>query len=421
MNVYGILILCALVLHYLIELIADFLNIKALDPELPEEFRGVYDQQKYRRSQEYTRVKTRLGIVTATFDLLLLLVFWFTGGFNYLDQRVHALGLSPVSEGLVYIGVLLAAKTILSLPFGIYSTFVIEERFGFNRTTVRTFILDLLKGFALAIVLGGPLLAAILFFFTTIGSSAWIYCWLATTAFTLLIQFIAPIWIMPLFNKFTPLEEGELKTAILNYAKSVDFPLKNVFVVDGSRRSSKANAFFTGFGKNRRVALFDTLIEKFSPAELTAIVAHEIGHYKKRHLQKSMAIGILHLGVILYLLSIFLHHQGLFAAFFMDRTSIHAGLIFFSLLLTPLELPLGLIMNTLSRKHEFEADCFAVTTTGDGEILITALKKLAADNLANLTPHPLQVALHYSHPPMLQRINAIRRCGRVSAQQVHPH
>jgi STE24 endopeptidase len=408
MNIYGLIILIALLANFVLALIADWLNLRALDPLLPSEFAGVYDTEKYASSQEYTRVGTRFGFVTGTFDLALLLIFWQVGGFNYLDQLVRGWGLGVVATGLVFTGILLLAKTLISLPFSIYSTFVIEERFGFNRTSPATFIADLGKGIMLTIVLGGPLLAAVLWFFATTGNLAWLWCWGAVTLFTLVVQFIAPAWIMPLFNKFSPLEEGDLREAIFKFADSVGFSLKNVFVMDGSKRSSKSNAFFTGFGRNKRIALFDTLINKHSVPELVGVLAHEIGHYQKKHITQGMVISILHTGVMLYLLSIFVSHPGLFSAFFMDHSSVYAGMIFFGLLFTPIELVLSLLMNILSRHNEFEADAFAAEHTGAPESMIEALKKLSADNLANLTPHPFYVLLHYSHPPLLQRIAALR-------------
>ncbi len=283
MNIYAIIILCAIALSYTLDLFADILNLKALRSDLPDEFKGVYNAEDYRRSQEYTRVNTRFGFLTSTFELIFTLVFWFTGGFNYLDRIVRGWGLHPIINGLVYIAILVFLRVILSLPFSVYDTFVIEERFGFNKTTPKTFITDLLKALGLSIVIGGPLLAGVLMFFEYAGSYAWLYCWIVTTVVILFLQFIAPTWIMPFFNKFTPLEEGELRGSILRYARSVKFPLENVFVMDGSKRSTKSNAFFTGFGKHKRIALFDTLIEKHSVGELVSILAHEIGHYYYDH------------------------------------------------------------------------------------------------------------------------------------------
>jgi len=390
-------------------LISEVLNLRALQDQLPDEFHDVYDAEAYKKSQAYTRTQTMFGFLTSTFGILVTLIFWFAGGFNYLDQIVRSWQLQPIFAGLAYMGILMFARSVLSLPFTLYSTFVIEEKFGFNKMTPKTFVTDLLKGLILAILLGAPLLAGVLAFFEYAGPQAWLYCWLATTLFTLFVQFIAPTWIMPLFNKFTPLEEGELRTAILNYAKSVNFPLKNLFVMDGSRRSTKSNAFFTGFGKNKRIALFDTLIEKHTVAELVSVLAHEIGHYKKKHILKGMVISIVHMGVMFYLLSLFISHTGLAAAFYMEQVSTYAGLIFFGMLYSPIELILSVFLHIFSRKNEFEADRYAAETTRDPAAMVDALKKLSLHNLSNLTPHPIYVFFNYSHPPVLQRIQAIKQ------------
>lgn len=408
MNIYAVIILAAIAVEFLLDLVSNLLNLKSLDRELPEEFSDVYDREKYEKSQEYTRVRTKFGLITSVFSLALVLAFWFSGGFNMLDQYLRGFGWNEIWTGLAYIGILIIGRSLLSLPFSIYSTFVIEERFGFNKTTPATFIADLLKSLGLSILIGGPLLAGILAIFIYGGELAWLWCWIAVTLFTLVMQFVAPTWIMPLFNKFTPLEEGELRERIMEYARSVDFPLKNLYVMDGSKRSAKSNAFFTGFGKNKRIALFDTLIDKHTVPELVAVLAHEIGHYKKKHILKGMVISIAHTGVLFYLLSLFLHSEGLFNAFYMEQMSVHAGLIFFGLLFAPVELILSVFMQILSRKHEYEADRFAADTTGKPQHMIDALKKLSAGNLSNLTPHPFYVFLNYSHPPVLQRIDAIR-------------
>jgi STE24 endopeptidase len=284
---------------------------------------------------------------------------------------------------------------------------VIEERFGFNQTTWTTFVTDLAKGLLLAILLGAPLLAGILAFFEHAGTNAWWYCWIAVTIYMLGVQFIAPTWIMPLFNKFTPLEPGELKSAILSYADSINFSIDNVYVMDGSRRSSKSNAFFTGFGKHRRIVLFDTLIKRHTTGELLAVLAHEMGHYKKKHILQTMVLGILQMGIMLYLLSIFISYQRLFDAFFMPQKSVYAGLIFFAMLYSPLDFFIGLFMQMLSRRNETVADRFSVETTHDPQSMVAALKKLSVHNLTNLMPHPLYVFLNYSHPPVLQRIRAL--------------
>jgi len=408
-NPFFFIILVALVLDFVLRLVASLLNLKALKLELPLTLEGVYNPEDYRKSQEYTRESTRFDLVASTFQLLLLLSFWFAGGFNYLDQVVRAWGFVPIVSGLLYIGILLVAYSLITLPFSVYATFVIEERFGFNRTTPRTFLMDRVKGLALAMLLGAPLLAGILSFFEYSGLYAWLYCWLIITIFSLVMQFVASTWIMPLFNKFTPLESGKLKEAILNYARSVNFPIKNVLVMDGSKRSSKSNAFFTGFGRNKRIALFDTLIEKHTVPELVAVLAHEIGHHKRKHILQGVIISILHTGVLFFLLSVFLGSPGLYEAFYVEQQSIYTGLLFFGLLYTPLELLLSIVMQMVSRKNEYEADRFAAETIDEPQSLVDALKKLSASNLSNLAPHPFYVFLNYSHPPLLQRMRAIQR------------
>ncbi len=409
MNIYGLIILITLLAETLLSLVSDLLNLRHLNPELPESFKDVYDESRYRQSQEYTRVNTRFGFITSGFDLALLLVFWFAGGFNSLDLWIRQFDLAFIWSGLLYVGILLFAKTILSLPFSIYSTFVIEEKFGFNKTTPKTFILDMIKGLALSIVIGGPILAGILAFFQYAGNLAWLYCWGLVTVFTLILQYVAPTWIMPLFNKFTPIESGELKETIMDYAKKVNYKLSGVYIMDGSKRSTKSNAFFTGFGKNRRIALFDTLIEKHTVSELLTVLAHEIGHYKKKHILINMFVSIIHTGILFYLVSVFLTHQGLFDAFYMDHMSIYTGFIFFGMLYSPIELILSIFMSMSSRHHEYQADRFAIETTGETKSFIDALKKLSRDNLSNLTPHPFYVFLNYSHPPVLKRIEAISK------------
>lgn len=408
MNIYLIVILVTIAIDFVLDIVSNGLNIKALTKKLPEEFSEVYDEQTYSKSQEYTRVRTKFGFIIGTFDLILVLGFWFAGGFNVLDEVVRAFGFGELVTGLCYISILMLAKSIISLPFSLYSTFVIEEEFGFNKSTLKIFFTDLLKGLFLAVIIGLPLIAGILSFFMYSGELAWLYAWGAVTAFTLIMQYIAPTWIMPLFNKFTPLEEGELKTAIEEYTSKVDFSLKGLFVIDGSKRSSKSNAFFTGFGKNKRVALYDTLIENHTHDELVSVLAHEIGHYKKKHIIKGMITSIIQTGVLFFLLSIFLNSKELFDAFYMDQMSVYTGLIFFGMLYAPIEMILSIFMQMMSRKHEYEADAFAAETTGKPEDMISTLKKLSKDNLSNLTPHPFYVFLNYSHPTALQRIQAIR-------------
>ena len=409
MNTIAFIILFAFFFDFVLNVLADYLNLSRLRDDLPRDFEGVYDPERYRRSQEYLKDNTRFGWVTATFELTVILAFWFGKGFPLLDEWVRAFNYGPIVCGLIYMAALMLFKSILSLPFSIYHTFVIEERFGFNQTTWTTYILDMLKGLLLSVLLGAPLLSAILAFFEYAGTNAWWLCWMAVTLFMLGVQFVAPTWIMPLFNKFTPLEDGELKSAILSYAGSIKFPIENVYVMDGSKRSSKSNAFFTGFGAHRRIVLFDTLIKQHTTGELVAILAHEMGHYKKRHIIQSLILGILQMGFMLYLLSLFISYPGLFEAFYMPQSSVYAGLIFFAMLYSPLDFFIGLFMQRRSRTNETAADRFSVETTQDSQSMVDALKKLSVHNLSNLLPHPFYVFLNYSHPPVLQRIKALQR------------
>ncbi len=404
MNVFGVIILATVLGKFFVDMIARWLNLRSLDPHVPSQFRDLYDPEQYARSQEYTKVTTRFHLLESAIHLVIFLIFWFAGGFNWLDQIVRSWGYGSIVTGILYIFLLGLAGSLLALPFDLYGTFVIEEKFGFNRTTLRTFILDRLKGLFLAIVLGAPFLAMILWFFESTGDLAWLYAWLFATAFMLVIQFISPVLIMPLFLKFTPLPEGELKQAIRDYASSVGFSFKDVYVVDASKRSSKANAFFTGFGKNKRIALFDTLVEQQTMPEVVAVLAHEIGHYQKKHVPIMMAVSILQSFVLFYLMSLFLSSPELFEAFYMEKPSVYAGLLFFGMLYEPISFLLSIVMNALSRRHELQADEYAVKTLGEANHLIAALRKLSIKNLSNLTPHPLYVFLNYSHPPLAQRI-----------------
>lgn len=417
MNAFSFIILGALVFEFALGVISNLLNLRALKLEPPPALEGVYKPDEYRNSQEYTRVTTRFGVVSSTFRLSLLLCFWFAGGFNYLGEAVAAWGYDPIVSGLLYIGVILISYNVVMVPFAVYATFVIEERFGFNRTTPRIFLADRVKVLALSVLLGAPLLTGILALFEYAGLYAWLYCWGVITLVVVALQFIAPRWIMPLFNKFTPMQEGELKEAILRYMRSVGYNIDNVFIMDGSKRSSKSNAFFAGVGGSKRVALFDTLIEKHPMPELVAVLAHEIGHYKKRHIQQGIAISIAHTGLLFFLLSVFVDSPGLFQAFYMEQQPIYAGLLLFGLLYTPIELLLSILLHMISRRNEYQADSFVAETIEEPRSLVDALKRLSATNLSNLAPHPFYVFLNYSHPPLLQRVQAIQRYEAQRAAQ----
>ena len=409
MNIYLLIILSALIGEFLLRTLVRVLNLKALDPGLPNEFQGYYDEEKYARSQEYTRVNTRFAFFTTSFDLIVILVFILFGGFNYVDQIIRGFGLSTLPSGLAFFGILFFASDLISTPFSLYQNFVIEEDFGFNKMTLKTFILDKLKGYLLTLALGGVFLTAILFFFEKTGEYGWLYAWGIIGLFMILIQPLFTLVIAPMFNKFTPLEKGELRTAIENYAQKVGFPLSRIDVMDGSKRSAKSNAYFSGFGKQKRIALFDTLLEKHSNDEMIAILAHEVGHYKKHHIKVGILISILHTGLLFWLLSIFIDNSGLFEAFQMKEISVYGGLTFFMILYSPVELVLSVIMNAVSRRNEFQADAYSARTTEKSEHLISGLKNLSVSNLGNLTPHSLSVLLDHSHPPVLERITALKK------------
>jgi len=411
LNIIAIIILGAIVLDVLINILADYLNLKELQNNVPGPFQDVYDADQYQKSQDYLRVNTRFGWISSVFNLIVLLCFWFLGGFQAMDNWVRSFDMGPVLTGLVYMGSLVLLYSLLAQPFSVYATFVIEERFGFNQTTWKTYILDRLKGLAIGILLGTPLLAGILIFFNYAGKFAWLYCWVVAVGYMLVVQYVAPTWIMPIFNKFKPLEDGELNAAIMSYAASIHFPLKQIYIMDGSKRSRKSNAFFTGFGKNKRIVLFDTLVDQHSVPELVAVLAHEMGHYKKKHILQNLVVGIVHTGLMFYLLSFVISYRGLFEAFYMDHISVYAGLIFFGMLIAPFDFFVGLLTQMRSRYNEYQADRFSVETTATPTAMIDALKKLSVHNLTNLRPHPFYVFLNYSHPPVLNRIEAIEKIG----------
>lgn len=408
MNIYLIIILIILVGDYFLDLITEYLNVKHLKTDLPKEFEGYYDAEKYKKAQNYLKENTGFHEISNTFFTIIILLFILLGGFNFIDTFARNFGFGYIPTALIFTGTILLASQIIHIPFSVYHTFVIEEKYGFNKTTAKTFIADILKGWLLGLIIGGIIFSIILWLFNTAGNLAWLYCWIALTVFQIFMLFISPVVIMPLFNKFIPLEDGELKTAIENYAQIENFKMKGVFKMDGSKRSSKTNAFFTGFGKFRRIVLFDTLIAKHTVDELVSILAHEMGHYKKNHILKFIIASIITNGLMFFILSFFINNQGLFDAFKMENLSIYASLFFFGFLYTPINIILSIFRNIFSRKYEYEADRYAAITYKKPESMVTALKKLSVTNLSNLTPHPLKVFMEYSHPPVLNRIEAIR-------------
>ncbi|MFP4035116.1 MAG: M48 family metallopeptidase [Desulfovermiculus sp.] len=403
-----ILVLIFLIGTHLVQSLADLLNLKSLKSSLPREFADVFDPQTYLTAQNYTQAKTKLDLTSSSFGLIILVIFIVSGGLPWLDAWVRSLGLHPVFSGLIFLGLLGLAADLLFLPFQLYATFVLEEKFGFNRMSLATFIQDKLKGFLLALLIGGPCLAGIILFLNAYPVWGWVWAWGGVSAVMIGVQYLAPTWILPLFNTFNPLEDGELKDKILEYARQNGVTIQDILVMDGSKRSARSNAFFTGFGRKKRIALFDTLLEKHSAEELVAVLAHEVGHWKLKHVRRILLLGIVKTGIILFLLSATIRFEPLFEAFWLEQASVHAGMVLFLLVYTPLSLLLSAAVHSLSRQHEFEADKFAVRTTRQPDALIQALKKLSRDNLSNLSPHPLKVFLEYSHPPVLERIRALR-------------
>jgi len=401
------LILGILTFNYLLSRLLSYLNDKSFKPELPDELKGIYDEEKYKKSQEYDQVTGRFSFVTSTFSFIIMLAMLLLDGFAWVNDWVLSITDQPILIVLLFFGVMALASDIIGIPFSLYSTFVIEEKFGFNRTTIKTFILDKIKGYLVGGIIGGGLLSLFVWFYEIAGENFWVYAWIALSGFTLLITAFYASVIIPIFNKLTPLDEGSLRQAIETYCQKVSFKLDNLFVMDGSKRSAKANAFFSGLGAKKRIVLYDTLIENHTEEELVAVLAHEAGHYKLKHSRSSLILSILQTGLMLFILSLVIDNPSLSAALGVEGSSFHMGLLVFGLLYSPLSMIFGIGMNMLSRKNEYEADAYAKSTY-NGEALGSALKKLSVDNLSNLTPHPLNVFFNYSHPTLLQRLEALR-------------
>jgi STE24 endopeptidase len=397
-----------LVADFIFERFLEYLNSTQWSDQLPEEVKGIYDEEKYSRQQTYEKVNFRFSLITSSFSFLVMLLMFLLAGFAWVNQLALSVSVNPILVALLFFGILLLASDLLTTPFSMYDTFVIEEKFGFNKTTPKTFILDKLKGWLLGAVIGGGLLALIINIYQLTTTSFWIYAWLVITVFSIFMVLFYSNLIVPLFNKQTPLPEGELKSAIENFSGKVGFKLDNIYVIDGSKRSTKANAYFTGLGAKKRIVLYDTLINDLTVNELVAVLAHEIGHYKKKHVVWSLLLGILQTGIMLFIFSLFVGSSALSAALGVETPSFHIGLIAFGILYSPISMITGLAMNVFSRRNEYQADAFAATNFDKNE-LASALKKLSVKNLSNLRPHPAYVFFHYSHPTLLQRLNALKQ------------
>lgn len=394
------------IIGYLFDQALDYLNLKSQRKDIPAEVAEFYNQQKYLKSLDYHREQTNFGFLTAAFGFVLSLLMLLFGGFGMLDQLLRNYLQNDISLALVFFGIVVFISDLLTLPFQLHSTFVIEEKYGFNKTTVKTFITDKLKGYVLGAIIGGVLIAVLIMLIQKIGPNFWIWFGTIAALFILLVNMFYTSLFLPLFNKLTPLQEGELKGAIEAFAKKVSFPLDNIYIMDGSKRSKKANAFFSGIGKKKKIVLYDTLISNHSTEELVAVLAHEVGHFKKKHIVLSYIISVVQVFFMLFVLSRIVFNENLSLALGGHQQAIHLNLIAFGILFSPLSGITGLLMSLLSRKNEFEADAYAKETFS-GSALANALKKLSVDSLSNLYPHPAYVFFHYSHPPLLQRLKAI--------------
>ena len=401
------ILIAIIILNFFKDSILDYLNSKYFDNEIPNIISDIYDKEKYLKSQEYKKTQYKFNRISSIYNLLILLFFFYFDGFLILDNYCRSLFDSELIISLSFFGIIYFGNDLLSIPFSIYHTFIIEEKFGFNKTTKKTYIIDKLKSWLLTILFGGGILSFIIFQFESIGQNFWIVAWIFISVLTLLINGLYAQIIVPLFNKQTKLDDGELKSEIEKYSKKVGFNLSNIFVIDGSKRSTKANAYFSGFGKQKRVTLYDTLINKLTKNQIVAVIAHEIGHYKKNHIIFNFLFSIIQSGIMLYILSLLIYMPIFSEALNIENHSFHIALITFSILYTPISEMSSLIFNLFSRKFEYEADEYA-DKTFDGKYLIEALKVLTKDSLSNLTPHPKYVWWHYSHPTLLERINQLR-------------
>ena len=401
------IIIAIIIINFIVDKILDALNARHFKDKLPRELNDVYDETEYKKSQDYKLTNYKFGILTSTFSIVLTLAFLFFDGFEYIDNIARNFSNNSIIVALIFFGIILIGSDVLMSPFSFYKTFVIEEKFGFNKTTKKTFFLDKIKGWLMTAILGGGILAIIIWFYQITGRNFWFYAWVLITIFTVFMNMFYARLIVPLFNKQTPLEVGGLRDEISAYAKTVGFKLDKIFVIDGSKRSTKANAYFSGFGSEKRVTLYDTLINDLEHDEIVAVLAHEVGHYKKKHIIFNLIASVLLTGLTLYILSIFISNPLLSKALGVETHSFHIGLIAFGLLYSPISEVTGLIMNWFSRKFEYQADNYAKETYR-AKPLITSLKKLSKNSLSNLTPHPAYVFMHYSHPTLLSRIRNLR-------------
>lgn len=402
------IILTILTANFILDQVLAYLNLSNLKSTVPAEMAGVYDDEKYAKSQDYTKANTKFGFITETFSFVLTFVVLKSGYLGQLNDMISAHYSNPIILALIFFGVLFIISDLINIPFSLYSTFVIEEKFGFNKTTIGTFIVDKIKGYVLTSLIGGLIISTLLYLTTSIGENFWIYFWVIIAVLMLSLNMFYTSLILPLFNKLTPLEDGELKEAITAYSQKIDFPLDNIYVIDGSKRSNKANAFFSGIGKKKKIVLYDTLINNHSIEELVAVLAHEVGHFKRKHIITTMILAVAQVGFMLFLLSKFAFNTELSQALGAKSYAMHLNLVAFTMMYTPISSITSVLMNMLSRKNEYEADDYAAQTYSS-KALQTALKRLSVNNLSSLTPHPAVVFMSYSHPTVLARLENLAK------------
>ena len=416
-EVWFLIIMGLVIFNYLFSNILDYLNHKNWKDEIPSELKDFYDKKKYKQAKQYAISKNKIGLLSSTTSFLLVVSLLVFNGYGYIDQLVNSFSLnlflpfeinnSFIESGIFFL-ILFTLNLIISIPFSFYNTFVIEENFGFNKTSKSTFFFDIIKSSMLSILIGGFLLFLALYLFDSLNDGFWLYLWIGLSLLMVFINMFYADLIVPIFNKLTPLENGELRKKIENYSKQVGYLLKNIYVIDGSKRSTKANAFFSGLGPRKTIALYDTLIEKHTENELVAVLAHEVGHFKKKHVFSGLLMSVIQIGVMTFFFELCLKLPEISQALGGSDVSFHLGLIGFTIIFSPISMMSGILMNYISRKNEFEADSYAKETY-NGDDLSLALKKLSVDSLSNIYPHPLYVFFHYSHPPLIKRLRALNK------------
>ena len=402
------ILITILLIKFVIDSVLNHLNAKHFNDTLPNDVSDVYDINEYQQSQSYKKTNHNFSKITSLFSLITTLLFFFFNGFSIVDEIARGFSNNIIIITLIFFGIIIIGSDIISIPFSLYKTFVIEEKFGFNKSTKKLFFLDKIKGLLMTIILGGSILSIITWFYEFTGNYFWIYTWLLITTFSVFLNMFYSKLIVPLFNEQTILEEGDLKNEIVKYVNSVGFKANNIYVLNGSKRSTKANAYFSGFGNQKRITLYDTLINDLENNEIVAVLAHEVGHYKRKHILYNLTSSIILTGFALFVLSLFIKTPILSLALGVSHPSFHIGLIAFGILYSPVSQILGVFMNYMSRKFEYQADNYAKKTFSASP-LISSLKKLSKNSLSNLTPHYLYVFFHFSHPTLLNRIKNLKK------------